>query len=226
MTARPIVFAGCSVRSEVRAQYAELLDFREPVKRGDLDAVIAQEDRPAVVGVVDGVFMQALALPAKEMIRLLDAGVDVYGSSSMGALRAAECAPFGAVAVGAIAAMYRDGWLFGDDEVAMTYLSDGCPGSVPLVNVRFAVHRAHQEGVVDAAMADELIACALARYFPELSYERIVRDLGDDRGTEFLAWIRACRPDQKQADAEELLASIAAHGAMPDHAAVNAIEAG
>ena len=46
------------------------------------------------------------------------AGTQVFGAASMGALRAAELAPFGMIGVGAIFAAYRDGRLTGDDEVA------------------------------------------------------------------------------------------------------------
>ena len=48
-------------------------------------------------------------------------GIHVFGSASMGALRAAQLWPFGMEGVGVIFESYRDGKLEDDDEVAMTH---------------------------------------------------------------------------------------------------------
>ena len=47
-------------------------------------------------------------------------GIHVFGSASMGALRAELC-PFGMVGVGRIFEAYRDGELEDDDEVAVIH---------------------------------------------------------------------------------------------------------
>jgi hypothetical protein len=80
--------------------------------------------------------------------------VPVFGASSMGALRAAECAPYGAVPLGIIARWYAEGVVDGDDEVAVLMDAAGFRAlSVPAVNVRYVARLAQRRGILDAAAA-------------------------------------------------------------------------
>ena len=72
--------------------------------------------RPDVIALIDGVFGQSLSVWHKEILFALSRGVAVYGASSMGALRAAECHGFGMIPVGEVARQYIDGRLTGDDD--------------------------------------------------------------------------------------------------------------
>ena len=92
--------------------------YLPPICRGDL-ALLPEEVR--YVGIIDGEFFQRLAVSPKEVLAVLRRGVKVFGASSMGALRAVETERFGTVGVGAVFAMFRDGVLDGDDEVALVY---------------------------------------------------------------------------------------------------------
>src|SRR2546429_8339173 len=78
-----------------------------PVKRGDLGELLARTEPPSAIGIVDGRFLQSLCISPKEVLNAIDAGVKVFGSSSMGALRAAECWQYGMVGVGRIFEAYR-----------------------------------------------------------------------------------------------------------------------
>ena len=99
---RPVVFLGPSLpRSEADRILAS--DLRPPVKRGDLPAL---DDEVDVIGIIDGVFMGEAAVGHREIIDKLKSGVKVYGSSSMGALRAAELQDFGMIGVGTIFDQY------------------------------------------------------------------------------------------------------------------------
>jgi hypothetical protein len=72
----------------------------------------------------------------------------------MGALRAAECRPFGAIPLGTIAGWYVAGAIDGDDEVAV--LTDAATSralSVPSVNVRYVARLATRRGLLSAAEA-------------------------------------------------------------------------
>ena len=65
--------------------------------------------RPRAVGIIDGYFQQVPSVWHKEILWAMAQGVHVFGSASMGALRAAELAPFGMRGVGLIFEAYRDG---------------------------------------------------------------------------------------------------------------------
>ena len=83
--------------------------------------------RPRAIGIVDGYFQWAPAVWHKEILWAIGQGVHVFGAASMGALRAAELAPFGMRGVGRIFEAYRDGSLGrrqpfeDDDEVAVVH---------------------------------------------------------------------------------------------------------
>ena len=65
--------------------------------------IAAVRDGATAIGLVDGYFGGAAAVWHKEILYALSLGVRVLGASSMGALRAAECAAYGMEPVGEIA---------------------------------------------------------------------------------------------------------------------------
>ena len=177
--------------------------YLPPVKRGDLDEV-APETR--IVGIVDGVFHQNLAVSPKEVIALLDRGVCVYGAASIGALRAAETHIYGMIGVGEIYKLYRDGEIDADDEVAVAYdpLTNRAV-SEPMVNIRSALKAGVTEGIISSNEAGEIIDELRRTYFPSRSYQLV------ERMCPTLApFLHAKRYDLKRDDAELLLRTIAA----------------
>src|SRR5437763_12688169 len=93
--------------------------YLPPVSQGDLYRVARRS--PQAIGIVDGYFERVPAVWHKEILWALTRGIHVYGSASMGALRAAELDVFGMVGVGEIFEAYRDGVLEDDDEVAVAH---------------------------------------------------------------------------------------------------------
>ena len=83
-----------------------------PARCGDV--LRARRLSPRAIALVDGLFASTPATWHKEILLALDDGIAVFGASSMGALRAAELAPFGMIGVGAIFEAYRDG-VYTDD---------------------------------------------------------------------------------------------------------------
>jgi len=207
---RDVVFVGPSIsRASVMSVFSGVV--RPPIRRGQLDELLRCLDPPAAVGIVDGRFLQDLAVSPKEVLRALDSGVVVYGASSIGALRAVECAPYGAIGVGAIYALYASGELEADDEVAITYDPDTLrPTSEPLANMRIAMNYAASIGVLSAATARLVLVSAKALYFPDRSYRNVARLLaGRLPGSELAAYRRFVAgsdcPDQKRDDALAML---------------------
>jgi hypothetical protein len=176
--------------------------YLPPIKRGDLAELSATTK---TVGIIDGEFFQSLSVSPKEVLPLLDRGVRVYGSSSMGALRAVETHPWGMVGIGRIFEWYRDGVIDADDEVALTYdpvTYRQC--SEPLINIRFALRDAVLDNVIPQSKADEIIRTLKQIYFPLRS-----RQLVCELCPELKDFLAERRPDQKRDDALRLLRTIA-----------------
>jgi hypothetical protein len=95
------------------------LTCRGPAKCGDVTHAVDQGFR--VIGLVDGRFEDVAAVWHKEILHALSAGATVYGAASMGALRAAECHPFGMIGIGKVFERYAFGGLEDDAAVAQVH---------------------------------------------------------------------------------------------------------
>jgi hypothetical protein len=176
--------------------------YLPPVCRGDLTK-LPEETR--IVGIIDGEFYQKLAVSPKEILPLLERGVQVFGASSMGALRAAEIHRYGMIGVGEVFRMFRDGILDGDDEVALVYDRNSYRHfSVPLVNLRRALELALEEHVIDQEQMESLVRQMKRLYFPDRSY-RTLQALCPQLADFFR---RIALPDVKRDDARQLLVAI------------------
>ena len=82
----PVVFAGISI-SHAKVRDLASADVRPPVREGDLDLL---RGTATTVVIIDGELAPDVLLPASEMERAIGRGLDLRGSSSVGALRAAE----------------------------------------------------------------------------------------------------------------------------------------
>lgn len=207
------LFIGPSVSpDEVRSVFkGEVLP---PIKRGDLGALLAREEPPEHIGIVDGQFLHELSVAPKEVLRTMHSGVRVYGSSSMGALRAVECAPYGMVGVGRIFSMYDSGEIDADDEVAITFNTDTLAAmSEPMINMRIALQAAVDAGMATAKVAATVADLAKAMYFPDRNYHNlrtVSRTALDPSEHEKLFGFLGspAAPDQKRLDALELIATM------------------
>jgi hypothetical protein len=185
--------------------------YLPPVSQGDVYRVGLL--RPQAIGIIDGYFDRVPAIWHKEILWAMTQGIHVYGSASMGALRAAELAPFGMEGVGQVFEAYRDGLLEDDDEVAVTHgpaeTGYRCL-SVAMVNIRRTLGQAEAEGVVSALTRAALEHLAKSLFYPERSYTSILRAAAA-RGfpaTELRAlenWLPGGQINQKRKDALAML---------------------
>ena len=141
-----IVFVGPTLAPEEVAAAGDFICL-PPVSQGDVYR--AARSRPRAIGIIDGYFSGAPSVWHKEILWAISEGVPVFGSASMGALRAAELHSFGMRGVGRIFEAFRDGVLEDDDEVAVLhgpaeigYLA----ASEPMVNIRETLALARDEG--------------------------------------------------------------------------------
>ncbi|OSC43145.1 TfuA-like protein [Mycobacterium decipiens] len=154
--------------------------------------------------IVDGLFFQHAPVRHKELLTLIADGVRVIGSSSMGALRAAELHPFGMEGYGWVFESYRYGLLEADDEVAMVHgePNDGYPVFVDaLVNMRHTVAEAVKTGVLAAPMANQIIKAARTIPFTLRTWHRLLADVGAPNAGELAGQLQSLRVDIKHADA-------------------------
>lgn len=211
---------------------AAILDatYLPPVKLGDVHRVVSHL-RPSAIGIVDGYFQWVPAVWHKEILWAIDQGVHVFGASSMGALRAAELAPFGMHGVGRIFEAYRDGRSPGldddpfedDDEVAVVHgpSENGYrSASEAMVNIRCTLARAVEEGVMTGTTCRALAVRAKALFFPDRNYAPLVAQgradgLPELELTTFEHWLPSGRVDQKRLDATMMLEAMRGFLASP-----------
>src|SRR5262245_22511037 len=113
-----VIFAGPSLHG-CHVELARKFELRGPATCGDVLAAV--EEGATTIGLIDGVFESSLSVWHKEILFALASGVRVLGASSMGALRAAECAHFGMEGVGNIFEQYRSGARTRDADVALLH---------------------------------------------------------------------------------------------------------
>lgn len=207
MSNRAVIFLG-STLPVAEAMTILDADYRPPVKRGDIDALLS--DPPRAIGVIDGEFFQSLAISPKELLRALESGVALFGAASMGALRAVELEPFGMVGVGTVFEHYRSGRIDADDEVAVVFSQDDHrPLSEAMINIRIALHQAAAAGVIPERESKRLIRIAKRMYFPERSYENLLRQAAGRVPDSVVAALRGYlaehNPDAKRDDARMML---------------------
>jgi TfuA protein len=179
-------------------------EYRPPAKRGDL--IAAAREGAVIIGLIDGVFHQESAVAHREILAAVKGGIRVVGSSSMGALRAAEMDTLGMVGIGKIYQMYKSGELISDDEVALVFDPEtGFSLSEPLINIRFTLKEGERQGIITASEHLTLLATAQSAFYPQRTYARIVSLAGTaitpETRERFLSWVKLHSCDQKRVDA-------------------------
>jgi hypothetical protein len=205
-----VVFCGPTISAEeVRREFDVIC--LPPVAQGDVYR--AALDRPAMIGIIDGYFRQVPSVWHKEILWAMARGIAVFGSASMGALRAAELAAFGMIGVGSIFDDYVSGKLEDDDEVAVAHAAaeHGYRAvSEPMVNIRYTLEKAASAGIIDAEACAALIVCMKEIPYPLRSFEYLLEEaaphhLCSAEREALRAWLPIGRIDQKRVDARLML---------------------
>lgn len=208
-----------------RAEIATLCDFvcLPPVAQGDVFRLTKM--RPRAIGIIDGFFDGVPAVWHKEIMWAMTQGIHVFGSASMGALRAAELQRFGMRGVGRIFEAYCAGEIEDDDEVAVLHgPAEAGYGSLtePMVNIRATLERAENAGIIGSMTRVALLDCAKRLFYQDRSWRRILSDgLASDAPTgEVRAlqdWLPGGRVDRKRLDACDMIAAMQAFLATNPH---------
>ncbi len=207
-----IVFAGPSLAG-VKLPEDPALIILPPAMQGDIYRAVASQ--PAAIGVIDGYFDGVPSVWHKEILWAISQGIAVFGSASMGALRAAELDAFGMKGIGRIYEWYRDGVLEDDDEVALLHgpaETGYMPLSLPMVNVRATCEAAAAAGVLDLESAKAAVDAAKALNYRDRAWGKIIAHVKEARTganwDAFSVWLSTDAIDQKRRDAQALLEAI------------------
>src|SRR5690348_4729362 len=143
------VFLGPTLPIE-RAREELEATYLPPVAQGDIFRLACE--MPTAIGIIDGYFGTVRSVWHKELLWAMSKGIRLYGSASMGALRAAETASFGMVGVGRIFEDFQNGTLEDDDEVTVAHLPQEAGYkklSTAMANIRATVRAAVAARVIN-----------------------------------------------------------------------------
>ena len=209
---KPVIFLGPTLSIEKAKGFLDA-DYRPPAKKGDILQLMPTSVK--TVGIIDGYFLQDYPPTPIEVYNLLrKRGVMVFGSSSLGALRAVELKKFGMVGIGKIFELFSKGVLDSDDEVAVTFTGYAGYKSDALVDIRYNLFLAHKNNIIDNDTKKIILRVSKDTYFPYRTYGDIldeskrlfpshIRQIED-----FKEYIAKNKRSLKEKDAIELLKAI------------------
>lgn len=184
-----------------------------PVAGGDLYKM-RDLASPYLVAIIDGYFENRISVWHKEILYLLSKNVPVFGSSSMGALRASEMARFGMIGIGKIYTNFADRVYEDDDEVTVSHgpAEAGFPQiSEAMANIRFTVEAAIRDNILTEMIAEKFISVAKSTFYKKRNYGYIIREcveynnMRESDFSRFVLWLEKYRVDQKKFDAFHLI---------------------
>ena len=179
-----------------------------------------------VIGLIDGLYEDRAAPWHKEILFALENGAQVFGAASMGALRAAECADFGMIGVGAVFERYRSRRARRRRGCGTAARAGGA--RLPAADGGAGQCRGDDRALPEAEGDHRRGSGAARRKRPCASSSRSAPIRASspkpalakgERGKRLAALIKRCRVDVKREDALILLAYLAHHGAGAHRAA-------
>ena len=205
-----IVYAGLSIPFDEAREILDSFDdveviYKRPIQRGDLNQAL--KENPNIIAIIDGVFHQNSAVGHKEILNVMKRGVKVFGSSSMGALRASELDTLGMIGIGYVYEQYASGEVDSDDDVAVMLDGETLEAlSEPLINMKYVFTNAVSENIITADEKDELLQIAKRTFYPKRNYAQTLAEssLDDEKKGKLVDFIRTSE-DIKKEDAKKLL---------------------
>lgn len=205
------VYAQLSIEEKQIRQYIKNAFVSGPIKRGDLYQDIDQKFN--IVAIVDGRFDQALAVSPSEILDGIRSGLRIYGSSSMGAIRAAELHSFGMIGVGEIYNYISSSSQFRDDFVGQIFSENNKNlKSYSYIDFFFSAMKLVNDKKIDSSTADLLCLLYSSLYYTERNRLGFLQKLQTEKKclklTRAADIIFNCNYSQKKTDAIELLKRI------------------
>ncbi|HWU36594.1 MAG TPA: TfuA-like protein, partial [Candidatus Acidoferrum sp.] len=215
------MFIGPTLSPEDAAATLDAI-YLPPVQQGDVYRATMRH-HPRAIGIIDGYFEHVPSVWHKEILWAMAEGTHVFGSASMGALRAAELAAFGMRGVGKIFEAYRTGVfepyedeVFEDeDEVAIVHAPGGATyreASEAMVNIRSTLTAAANAGVISLDTRNRLVRIAKQLFYPERSWSALLHEGGsacpESEIEAMREWLPRGHINQKRDDALAMLVAM------------------
>src|SRR5215470_6100004 len=162
------IFAGPTLNGSVKLSRLPRIKLLPPAKRGDVERLVSTR-RPGIMAIVDGRFHQCLSVGHAEIRSALAGGWQVWGLSSMGAIRACEMRHMGMRGYGKVFELFCRDENFRDDEVALSHGPEPpYPAlSEPLVHLRLWLHELVTMRLLHSAQERQLVKRLMAMWFGE-----------------------------------------------------------
>jgi hypothetical protein len=210
----PIVFLGPSLSIE-KARKIINAKFLPPAKKGDFIKLSLISEKKIII-LIDGVFLQDYPPTPIEVFQVVNKNnFQVYGASSLGALRAVELEKFGMKGYGRVFEIFKKNIINSDDEVAVTFDNSYNLLSEAMIDIRYNLFLAFKKGIIDKETKQLITRTAKKIYFPFRSYENIMKKsielYSNRRDTikDFNNFVSTQRQSLKELDAMGILKKIA-----------------
>lgn len=143
----------------------------KPVKKDDLYQDI--KNGIHIIGIIDGEFLQNFSVSPTEIRDALRCGLSVYGSSSMGAMRAAELHQFGMIGHGKIFEHIIGDPYFRDDKLGQVFYDELVHASIPYMDLYLSVEALVEKKLIKAAEAAQIIKIYERLHFSERNFQAL-----------------------------------------------------
>lgn len=205
---KTFIFVGPSIKLEDAKKILPSAIYLPPVACGDVIECVKKNAHR--IAIIDGFFHNQAAVWHKEILFALSKSIEVWGASSMGALRAAELQAFGMHGIGKIYNCYHANIYNDDDEVAILHSSAKnkyLPMTDAMTNIRETLFLALTQGVIKQETHDLLVNRLKNRFYQERKLLSEVKTCSEeiDNREELVKWLKKNYIDQKELDAKMLL---------------------
>ena len=190
------IYSGLSLGEAAVKKVLPEAEVCGPIKRSDLLGDI--RERVNIVGIIDGEFLQSVAVSPTNIRDALRHGLKVYGSSSMGAMRAAELDAYGMIGCGKIYEAIKATPYFKDDHLGQIFYRGTELASLPFVDLWFGLEQLCNDGEITPKELRTLRRHYEALHFSERSLPALKAKLRkrSDQGLSPPSWMTRwiCRP--------------------------------
>lgn len=167
-----VAFVGASLSPEDRREFdTDDVVVTSPAQQGD--GIMAVLEGFKTILLFDGYFFQRYALTTFELLTALVENINVFGSSSLGALRGLELSNYGMRADGYVYRFLRGHKIVPYHVVAQSYDEEDRPVTEALITIYRFLELAVAEGVIDGGDSDSCYTVAEGLHFSQLTYHHL-----------------------------------------------------
>jgi len=178
---KTVAFMGGSLVAADRPADDDVL-YVTPAEQGDMVAAVLEGFENILI--IDGYFYTKFPCTPFEVMLALEEGINVFGSSSIGALRAVELDQYGITGMGYVYEYLKASDIKPYHIVAQTYTENDTQLTIPLVQVIYFLENAVRENIIGQEEFRICFNAAEGINFSMLSYRHLFSKLLTDKKIE------------------------------------------